>query len=99
MSVDWATASVTAVPGVDYQEASGTAQFLPGEVEKVVQVLVYGRAPGDDAPRSFRIDMLPSPNIILGQSTTDCTIEVRDVDDVVLSVVSVRAGAHGPYRL
>lgn len=95
VSVDWSTASVTAVPGVDYQETSGTAEFLPGEVEKVVQVLVYGRAPGDDAPRSFRIDMQPSPNIILGQSATDCTIEVRDADDVVLSVVSVAQGRMG----
>lgn len=95
VTIAWSTVSVDAVPGVDYQETSGAATFLPGETEKTVQVLVYGRAPGDTAPRSFRLALLPAPNVVLGQSATDCTIEVRDEDDVVLSVVSVAQGRMG----
>lgn len=47
VSVEWKTEAVTAVPGQDYADAAGTVTFNPGETEKTVQVLVYGRAPGD----------------------------------------------------
>lgn len=95
VKVDWRTESVTAVPGTDYQETAGAVEFLPTETQKVVQVLVYGRAPGDNQPREFRIHLLPAPNVVLGQSTTNCIIDVRDQDDVVISTVTVASGQSG----
>lgn len=95
VAIGWRTESVTAVPGVDYAETSGTVNFLPTETEKTVQVLVYGRAPGDTEPREFRLHLLPSPNVVLGSATRNCIITVRDEADVVVSTVTVATGQTG----
>lgn len=51
---DFATDDGTAIAGVDYEEASGTLEFLEGEMEKTVAVLV--RAKGRyDRTEMFRV--------------------------------------------
>jgi large repetitive protein len=40
--VDWATVAGTATEGEDFEPASGTAVFAPGQVRKTVDVLVIG---------------------------------------------------------
>ena len=40
VTVDWATADGTATAGADYESASGTLTFAPGETEKTVTVTV-----------------------------------------------------------
>jgi hypothetical protein len=43
VSVDWSTvATVQPEPGVDFEPASGTVVFAPGETSKVVPVVVHG---------------------------------------------------------
>lgn len=42
VAVDWATAGIHAEPGVDYEEASGTLTFAPGQTEAHISVTVYG---------------------------------------------------------
>ena len=42
VSVDWATANGTAVAGSDYEAASGTLTFAPGETSKTVTVQLLG---------------------------------------------------------
>jgi large repetitive protein len=43
VSVDWATAAtVQPQPGVDFQAASGTLTFAPGETSKIVTITVFG---------------------------------------------------------
>ena len=96
VSVAWNTKSVTAVPGKDYEETAGTVTFLPTETEKVVQVLVYGRAPGDVEEREFRIELLPVPNVVLGQSALNCIIDVVDQGGAIVSKVTVAVGRTGP---
>jgi hypothetical protein len=49
VTVDWTTAGGTAVGGSDYQAASGTLTFAPGETSKTIPILVNG-------------DRLPEPN-------------------------------------
>ena len=44
VTVDWATADGTATAGADYESASGTLTFAPGETEKTVTVLADGVA-------------------------------------------------------
>lgn len=48
VTVDYATADGTATSGSDYQAASGTLTFPPGELTKTISVAVYG-------------DVLPEP--------------------------------------
>ncbi len=49
VTVAWATADKTATAGGDYQAASGTLTFAPGETSKTISVLVKG-------------DRVPEPN-------------------------------------
>ena len=44
VTVDFATAGVTATSGVDFQSAAGTVTFAPGQERKMVTVLVNGDA-------------------------------------------------------
>lgn len=72
---EWATRDGTAIAGEDYQQNSGTVTFEVGETTKVIDVLVYARDIGDE-DRSFFIDIKPTPNAILGNSTAECLIKV-----------------------
>jgi hypothetical protein len=47
VTVDWATGDGTAAAGSDYQAASGTLTFAPGETGKMVTVLVTGDRLGE----------------------------------------------------
>lgn len=93
--VEWATEKVTAVPGVDYADAAGTVTFLPGETEKTVQVLVYGRAPGDTSERTFRVRVFPAPDVILGASLLNAVIRVINQAGAVVTAVTVANGPDG----
>lgn len=95
VSVDWKTVAVTALPDQDYQETSGTLLFLPTQTEKVVQVLVYGRAPGDTDDRTFRIALTPAPNVVLAQASADLVITAVDEEDAIVTAVTFAAGRNG----
>lgn len=95
VTVGWKTEPGTAFPGQDYEEAEGELTFLPGQVEKSVQILVYGREAGDDEARTFRIAILPSPNVVLGQAATDLIITVNDDDDAPVATATFAKGMEG----
>ncbi len=56
LSVDYATADVTATAPADYLAASGTLTFAPGETSKQVTVLVNGDLL-DEANETFRVNL------------------------------------------
>ncbi len=54
VTVHWTTAATTQPePGVDFEAASGTVTFLPGETSKTVAITVYG-------------DVVPEPGALFG---------------------------------
>jgi hemoglobin-like flavoprotein len=59
ISVNYTTADGTAIVGNDYQPASATLTFLPGETSKVVTVLVNGDT--QDEPNETLLVQLSSP--------------------------------------
>jgi hypothetical protein len=48
VSVGWQTANGTATAGVDYNAASGTVPFAPGETTKTIEVTVIGDTVNED---------------------------------------------------
>ena len=59
VTVGWATADGTAAAGSDYQAASGTLTFAPGETSKTLTVLVNGDRSGE--PNETFVVTLSSP--------------------------------------
>lgn len=93
--LQWHTVAGTAVPGTDYEETSGSVTFAPGETEKTIQVLVYGRTGNDTAPRDFSIKLTPTPGVILGAETSKCIIKVVDESGATIAAVTMAAGPAG----
>jgi hypothetical protein len=54
ITVDWATGTGTATPGVDYEPAGGTATFAPGAAYARVQVVVHADT-DDETNETIRI--------------------------------------------
>lgn len=95
VTVAWKTLAVTAIPDQDYKESAGELVFLPTETQKTVQVLVYGRASGDNAARTFRIELQPAPNVVLGLAATDLVISVVDEEDAIVATTTFARGRDG----
>lgn len=94
VSVDWFTSDGTAKAGVDYAANSGVALFAPGDTEKKVDILVYGRAVGTE-DRSFFVEMLPPTNAILGASIGECIIHVDISGSQPVTQIIVPTGPQG----
>ena len=94
VQVAWNTKDGTAKAGVDYAAASGTAVFSPGETNKDVDVLVYGRAVGTE-DRNFFLEMTPPPNAILGESIGECIIYLDTAGNTAVIQVIVPTGPQG----
>jgi hypothetical protein len=97
VTVDYATADGTATAGSDYQAASGTLTFAPGETGKTVAVQVLG-------------DRLPEPNetfVVNLSSPTSATIAdgqgtgtiLDDEPRISISDVSKKEGKKGQTTL
>ena len=95
VTVDWQTKDGTAKAGTDYEAASGSVTFEPGQTEKQVQVVVYGRAEGDTETRAFSIQLYPPENAILDQTLTEVKIEVTDESGVAVTSLVVATGPRG----
>lgn len=82
VTVDYATTSLTAVPGSDYLDASGTLAFAPGETVKYVNVaLVNDVVP--EPSKSFRITLSnPTGGSVLGTPVI-AAVTLTDTDDLV----------------
>lgn len=94
VQVAWSTKDGTAKAGIDYAAASGTAVFSPGETNKDVDVLVYGRAVGTE-DRNFFLEMTPPPNAILGESIGECIIYLDTAGNTAVIQVIVPTGPQG----
>ncbi|GMG84295.1 hypothetical protein LNKW23_35100 [Paralimibaculum aggregatum] len=76
--VDWQTADGTARAGVDYEAASGTLVFAPGETRKVITLeVVADTAAGPD--RAFSVLLTGAEGGVL--ETAEATVTIRDDDD------------------
>ena len=95
VAVAWSTKDGTAKAGIDYQAAQGTIEFMPGETEKQIQVVVYGQNVGTTGSKIFYVTLTPPTNAILGSSLVECTITVVDEDGVAVTNVVVAQGKRG----
>lgn len=97
IDVKWKTKDGTAKAGTDYDAATGTVTFLPGETEKQISVTVYGRdESAGESNKTFYIEVDPPVNAILGTALVDCTITVTDEDGTPVTTVMVAQGRRGP---
>lgn len=94
VSVEWFTSDGTAKAGVDYAANKGIALFAPGETEKKVDILIYGRAVGTE-DRSFFVEMLPPTNAILGAAIGECIIHVDTSGSQPVTQIIVPTGPQG----
>lgn len=94
VSVDWYTVDGTAKAGVDYAGNKGTVVFAPGQVSKLVDILVFGRAVGAE-DRSFFVEMLPPTNAVLGASVGECIIHVDTTGSTPVTQIIVPTGPKG----
>lgn len=94
VAVEWFTTDGTAKAGVDYAANKGIAIFQPGQTEKKVDILVYGRAVGSE-DRTFFVEMLPPTNAILGASVGECIIHVDTTGSQPVTQIIVPTGPKG----
>ena len=94
MSVDWATADGTATAGEDYEAASGTLTFAPGETTKTVSVAVLNdtTSEGDEAV-TLRLSNVVGHEVAI--DTAEATGTIQDLAEAAprLSRASVNGDA------
>ena len=84
--VDYATADGTATAGADFQTATGTLTFLPGETTKQISISVYGDTT-DELDETFWLEFAPVAEGVLEQDSISIVIE--DDDDPTLTIQDV----------
>lgn len=94
VSVEWFTRDGTALAGRDYETNGGTVVFAPGEITKVVEVFVHGRAV-DTEDRVFYVRMLPPVNAILADEVGACVIHVDTEGSQPVMTVVIPKGEKG----
>ena len=96
VSVRYATAAGTATAGTDYEDASGTLRFAPGETERTIRVAIYGdRTP--EADETFTVTLSGAENAEV-ESGGAATGTIVNDDVAVLGItpgVSVLEGDSG----
>jgi subtilisin family serine protease len=96
VAVDYATRAGTATAGVDFEAATGTVTFAPGELTKAVRVLVIAdrRREGDE---TFVLEVLDRQNVAFDGVQAVATIRDDDADRTkpTLSRVSLAGSARG----
>jgi hypothetical protein len=90
ITVAYATGNGTATAGSDYQAASGTLTFAPGETSKTITVLVKGDRVGEPN-EAFVVNLSSSTNATIGDGHGVGTI-VDDEPRVSISDVSKKEG-------
>ncbi|HYV34585.1 MAG TPA: Calx-beta domain-containing protein [Gemmataceae bacterium] len=97
ITVAYATANGTATAGSDYQAASGTLTFAPGETSKMVTVLVKGDRLGEPN-ETFFVNLSAATNAtILGSRAVGTIID--DEPRVNITDVSKQEGKKGQMTL
>ena len=97
VTVDWATADGTATVGSDYQAASGTLTFAPGETSKTITVMANGDRVAE-ANENFSVNLTSATSaVILNGSSTGTIID--DEPRVSISDVTKAEGKRGQTTL
>lgn len=95
VDVAWSTKDGTAKAGTDYEAANGVLTFQPGELNKQIEVTVYGANAGATGDKKFYIKLNPPTNAVLVNSLIDCTITVTDESGVPVTSIVVAQGKRG----
>ena len=90
VSVGYATADGTATAGEDYEAASGTLTFAPGETAKTIRVVVLDDGLDEADEETFAVTLSEPSGAILGTDTA--TGVIRDDDEPPVVSVSDAAG-------
>src|SRR5262249_32317332 len=93
VTVDYATGGGTATPGDDYDAASGTLTFAPGELTKTVTVAVRGDTT-NEADETFLVTLSNPVNATVADGEGVGTI-VNDETSVSINDVTVVEGNGG----
>ena len=97
VSVNYATADGTALAGSDYVAANGTITFAPGELTRIVSIMLTADIPPED-DETFYLNLSNPVNGHLARSQAICTItEVRVVSLSVDTTVSINTVANHRY--
>ena len=67
VTVNYLTALGNATPGVDYESASGTLTFDPGETSQTVDVTIFGDT-GSESDETFRLNLMGASNARIADS-------------------------------
>ena len=94
VTVNYATADSTANAPTDYQTASGTLTFAPGEISKTVTVLVNGDTT-IEPNETFTVNLSGATNAIITGGTGTGTIINDDVCLYSISPTNITIGAGG----
>lgn len=95
VDVAWSTRDGTAKAGVDYEAASGTVTFAPGETSQEVRVTIFGQTDLTAPDKNFFVELSPPANAVLGTKLIECVISVDDVSGVAVLSVVVPQGKRG----
>ncbi len=92
VTVEYATASVTATAGVDYIEDTGTVTFAPGDTSETIDIDIVGDTI-DEANESFEIHLSNVTNA--GTADTTATVMIIDDDTAVLGIADAQVAEDG----
>ncbi|MBI4582399.1 MAG: hypothetical protein HY718_22075 [Planctomycetes bacterium] len=91
VTVAFSTADVTAVAGQDYNAASGTLTFFPGQTSQDIDVLVRGDTE-HEANETFTLNLTSPTNAAIADAQGVGTIVDDDVDRVVVPLCAGGVG-------
>lgn len=97
ITIDFATVNGTALVGQDYQEATGSISFAPGETEQTLEILINGDIL-DELDETFTIELsnVSGASIVEGEGL----ITITDDDDApTLSISNVEVAESGTEAL
>src|SRR5262249_39561321 len=96
VTLDYATADGTATAPADYQAASGTLTFAPGETSKTVTVLVQGATLWEQFNETFKVNLSNLANApLLDGVGTGTIVEDDTAPTVSIGDASVVEGDSG----
>lgn len=99
-SVTYATATVTAASGFDFEPASGTITFAPGETIRTLDIVVNDDA-GPEAAESFRLNLTNPVGLSLAEGHALATIVDNDRAEraPLAGLAGVAVNEASPYAL
>lgn len=98
VSLDYATADNTAISSSDYQAASGTLTFTPGQTTKTVTVAVQGDLIAEQT-ESFFVNLSNATGAVLSDAQGLGTITNDDAATVTINDVALSEGNAGAKNM